>query len=97
VIGAIHVLGIAWFGGTVLVTDRELRSTRRMGLAVMLLSGALLFWLEPLKCYNSAAFCMKMSFFALVLALPIRTRRGAWLLLTLWIAIVLAARGIAFF
>ncbi len=50
IIGAIHVLAIAWFGGSVLVNDVRLRRFRRLGLAIpKLFTGALIFWSEPLQ------------------------------------------------
>jgi hypothetical protein len=58
ILGSLHVLGIAWFGGTVLFPG--MRTWKRIGLAWMLLTGGLLFWLEPLKCYFSVSFRVKM-------------------------------------
>ncbi len=58
ILGALHVLGIAWFGGAVLIP--AMRVWRRIGGVWMLITGALLFWLEPLKCYNSLSFRLKM-------------------------------------
>jgi hypothetical protein len=117
ILGAFHVLGIAWFGGAVLVSDlRALRHDflpemaqplllwKRAGLVFMLLSGTLLFWTEPLKCYGSVAFRIKMALLILVgvnaLAAgsaPGRARLGAYFSLGLWIAMILASQGIAFF
>ena len=31
IIGAIHVLGLAWFGGAVLIADRQLRAWKWIG------------------------------------------------------------------
>jgi hypothetical protein len=95
IIGAIHVLGIAWFGGTVLAAgfDEDLRRLRRIGLGVLLASGALLFALHPLQYSNSISFRVKM----LLLVLLIRAKTASPLSLALWIAIIFAARGIAFF
>lgn len=114
IIGAIHVLGIAWFGGAVLLLNlrpfgkllfqdpEQLVCWRRIGLAAMSLSGALLFWLEPLKCYHSVSFRIKMALLLLAgvnafLATPARAKLAACFSLALWISIVFAARWIAFF
>lgn len=103
-IGALHVLGIAWFGGAVL-----LAATRRggegprpgflwTGGAIMLLTGALLFVTEPLRCAASRSFQVKMILLiALAATSPIRSRFGTPLVLTLWVGVLLASRGIAFF
>ena len=49
IIGAIHVLAIAWFAGAVLVRDPQLRRFRWTGLSILLFTGALLFWSQPLR------------------------------------------------
>jgi hypothetical protein len=96
ILGSLHVLGIAWFGGAVLFRTR--RKWKRIGLAWMLATGGPLFWLEPLKCYYSVSFRVKMllllSLIPAVL-LPPRLAR-AWSLV-LWAAVILASQGIAFF
>lgn len=92
IVGAIHVLGLAWFGGTVLIADRELLAWKRLGLALMLLSGALLFGMHPVRYYGSIAFRIKMLLFAL---LGFKLPRSISIIL--WIVIIFAARGIAFF
>jgi len=97
--GAIHVLGVAWFGGSVLVVD--MRAFRRAGLVFMLLSGAIVFGSQPVRYYGSGSFRIKMMLIML-------TGVNAWLLrrraklcavisLVLWMAIIFASRGIAFF
>ena len=92
IIGAIHVLGIAWFGGTVLIADRELVTLKRIGFAVVFVSGTLLFALQPARYYGSVGFLIKML---LLLLLGARLSRG--MSLALWIAIIFASRAIAFF
>jgi hypothetical protein len=94
IISAIHVLGIAWFGGTALISQftPELRSLRRIGIAVLLISGAILFWLQPAQYYNSVSFRVKM-----LLLLPLLWSKPASpRSLLLWAAIIFASRGIAF-
>jgi hypothetical protein len=83
VLGGIHLLGIAVFGGMVLATDlrllgwamqrrrvsdvvQQFRPWKRVGFALVLISGSLLAWAEPQKLYRSPAFWIKIAFFALV-------------------------------
>ena len=101
IIGAIHVLGLAWFGGAVLVADRHLRAWKWIGLAVMLLSGALLFALHPARYSGSLSFRVKMLLLLLVganaaFAHP-RPGIAGRVSVALWMAIIFASRGIAFF
>jgi hypothetical protein len=98
ILGAAHVLGIAWFGGAVLVEN--LRAWRRIGLAAMLTTGALLFYLEPVKCCQSVSFALKMTLLVSIGVLRytrIPARAAAWLSLALWAGVVFAGRGIAFY
>jgi len=100
IIGAIHVLGIAWFGGAVLVRDSRLRRFRWTGLAILLLTGALLFCSQPLRLYYSQFFRAKMALLVLIglsALLPVRSARLAMVLsLVLWAGVILASRGIAY-
>jgi len=83
IIGGIHLLGIALFGGMVLMTDlrllgwamgrravrdivQQFRAWKRAGFVVVVASGLLLAWAEPLKLYRSPAFWVKMALLALV-------------------------------
>jgi len=100
IISALHVLGIAWFGGKVVIPSlgRRLKGFGSAGLAVLLLTGALLFWLEPLKCYASGPFRIKMLLLAgLAMNVTVRTRLRPVLSCALWLAIIFAARWIAYF
>jgi hypothetical protein len=94
IIAAIHVLGIAWFGGTILVSTLvpELKNIRRAGIALLLITGAILFWLQPHRYYDSVAFWIKM----LLIALLLTVRPAGRLAIALLVAIIFAARGIAF-
>lgn len=100
IIGAIHVLAIAWFGGTVLVNDPRLRRFRWTGLSILLATGALLFWSQPLRLYYSQFFRLKMLLLVLIGAsalLPVRYARLAMVLsLVLWASVICASRGIAY-
>jgi hypothetical protein len=108
IVGALHVLAMALFGGWVLIASRrgdpprfavEARRWKAAGLFLVLLTGGLLFVSQPVRYYESAAFRVKLALLALIL-LNAFVRRSAprkWLTLTLWAAAILAARGIAFF
>lgn len=107
ILGALHVLALAWSGGTILLcelrrtsqpeVDTLLRPWKQLGVAALLATGALLFFVEPVKCYQSVSFRVKMALLLLVPCsafMPRRWRMGA---LLLWMAVIFAARGIAFF
>jgi hypothetical protein len=100
IIGAIHVLAIAWFGGSVLVNDVSLRRFRWIGLAILLFTGALLFWSQPLRLYYSQFFRAKLFLLILIgvsALLPARYFRVTMVLsLVLWAAVIFASRGIAY-
>lgn len=100
IIGAIHVLAIAWFGGTVLVRDPQLRRLRWIGLSILFATGALLFWSQPLRLYYSQFFRLKILLLILIggsSLLPARYARLAMALsLALWAGVILASRGIAY-
>ena len=64
----------------------------------MLLTGGLLFAIEPLLCARSQSFRVKMLLLvALAATSRVRSRIATPLTLTLWAGVLLAARGIAFF
>ena len=94
VISAIHVLAIAWFGGAVLAANLrpDLRRFRRVGLILLLVTGVLMFWLHPGQYYHSVSFRVKIL---MLLALA-WTKPASPLSIALWIAVIFASRGIAF-
>ena len=93
--------------------SRELSNWTLGGLAIMLLSGPLIFVSEAVKCYKTPAFWVKMALLALAivfhftvhrrvtLAEPPVPRSSARLVarvsLALWIGVALAGKGIAIF
>ncbi|MEP7309804.1 MAG: hypothetical protein ABJA98_30210 [Acidobacteriota bacterium] len=101
IVGAIHVLGLAWFGAAVLIVDRQLRAWKGIGLAIMLATGTLLFALQPARYYTGVSFRIKMLLllFLGVNAAIARTRIGLprSLVLALWVCVIFASRAIAFF
>jgi hypothetical protein len=83
IIGGVHLLAIALFGGMLLAVDvrllgwgmksstvsdvvGQLRAWKRFGFVVVVASGVLLGWAEPLKLYHSKSFWIKMALFLLV-------------------------------
>jgi hypothetical protein len=93
ILSALHVLGLAWFGGTVLVPG-EFPRLQRCGLAFVLFTGAVLFLMQPARYSHSIAFWTKMGLIAAILLLP---RRTLWSALSLWFLVICAARAIAYF
>src|SRR5437763_16304260 len=83
ILGGVHLLSIALFGGMLLATDvrllgwglarykvsdvvTQLRPWKWLGFAVIVISGLLLMWAEPIRLYKSPAFWVKMALLALV-------------------------------
>jgi len=83
IIGGVHLLSIALFGGMLLATVLRflgwaMRSRRvsdiwcqfqpwkRLGFVVVVVTGLLLTWAEPVRLYKSPSFWVKMILFALV-------------------------------
>ena len=107
--GALHVLAMVLFGGAVLaphlrvVELSDVRWIRRIGLTLVLTTGALVFASGAVGYYGSTAFRIKMALLTL-LALhaivasrhPGKTVHSA-ISLVLWVFVVFASRAIAFF
>jgi len=83
IIGGVHLLAIALFGGALLAVDLRLlgclmpsrpfsdvwyqfRPWKRLGFVIVVATGLLLAWAEPVRLYGSPSFWVKMSLFALV-------------------------------
>ena len=92
IIGAIHVLGMAWFGATALpVRVRFPAYLEWAGLGVVFVSGVALFGLQPVRYYGNTALHVKLLL--LVIIGVTRSR----LSIVLWIGVVFASRAIAYF
>ncbi len=95
IIGGVHLLGIALFGGMLLITDlrllglamqrrtvsdlvQQFRPWKHLGFWVVVISGLLLAWAEPIKLYRSPAFWVKMALFALVGVHAVVFRAGVY-------------------
>src|SRR5690242_3834865 len=83
IIGGVHLLAIALFGGMLLAVDLrllgwgmrtrpvadvvdQLRVWKEIGFVMVVSSGVLLGWAEPIKLYHSKSFWIKMALFLLV-------------------------------
>ncbi len=121
ILGAFHLIGIAWFGGMVLMSDvkafglglrnesapelmAQFRRSKWVGFFVMLISGGLLWWSEPLVCYKSASFRIKVALLLLAGLNEFVFRRAgrrmrltACVSIVLWVGLIFTGRGIAFF
>jgi hypothetical protein len=104
IVSAIHVVGLAWFGGLVLASKKlagDLRTLKQIGLAFMLFTGLIVFASQPVRYYGSAAFRIKLLLLVLIglngWLLRGRSKLSAAISLLLWAAILFASRGIAFF
>jgi hypothetical protein len=94
------VLSIAFMGGAVFVGSfagredaSQLRAWKRITLSVVVLTGILLFASNAVRYGNSRFFEAKI-FFLLLLVIA---RHRPYISVVLWIAVIFAARGIAFF
>jgi hypothetical protein len=106
-IGALHVLAMALFGGTVLISNfstvedaLQLRKWKWFSLVLVMLTGMLLFASNAVRYYDSVSFKAKLILLVLaavhVSFFP-RSRRRAWISAALLAAVIFASRGIAFF
>jgi hypothetical protein len=93
IIAALHVLGMAWFAGLVVARNFHAPRLKWIGMALMVLSGVLLFGLHPARYSGSIAFQIKLLLLVLV-AIPKMPRPAQFVL---WIGIIFAARFTAFF
>jgi hypothetical protein len=88
-VGALHVLGVAWFGAAVFV---EARTLRRVALGWMLATGGALWAANFARVSTSRFFWVKLALLGALAAI----RRPRWLLWSLWAGVIVAARGIAY-
>ena len=109
IVGALHVLAIALFGGALLIPHlralefSDVRWIRRIGVSLVVITGALLFASAAVRYYESTAFKIKMVLLALIALNAIAASRKkhrrlhSAISLALWAGAIFAARGIAFF
>jgi len=112
VMESIHVMGLAAFVGTIVLADLHtlgaipdvgpLTRWTHGGLAVMLVTGAAMFFSDTARYLHNPAFHVKVTILLVALAAHFTLRRSgtrfaAAVSLTLWTCVVLAARAIADF
>jgi hypothetical protein len=109
IVGALHVLAMALVGGAVLaphirvLESVEVRWIRRIGLILVVVTGLLIFASGAVAYYGSTSFRIKMVLLLLIaLNAIIASRRNrstshSAIALVLWVAVIFASRGIAFF
>lgn len=108
VIQSIHLIGIALFVGTTVLVDLRILGfgTRReaslSGLAIMLVTGPILFLSDVGRYVSNPAFLFKMAVFLLALVLHFtlhrkQTKLAAVLSMILWSCVVIGGRAIADF
>jgi hypothetical protein len=112
VIESIHVMGLAAFVGTIVLGDLHTLGTipdtgsltrwAHGGLAVMLATGAAMFFSDTARYSHNPAFHVKLAILVIALVAHFTLRRRgtrftAILSLALWTSVVLAARAIADF
>jgi putative copper export protein len=77
-----------------------------VGFAVVIVSGGLLWWAEPIVCYNSVSFRIKIVLLLLVGLNSLVLRRTTYrqnarltacASILLWLGLIFSGRGIAFF
>jgi len=103
-VGALHVLAFAVFGGTFLIPylRNDTRWLRLSGLFLVVLTGVLLFAAGAVGYYESTAFRIKVVLLALlavnaIVHQPHRMKLHYAISLALWVAVIFASRGIAYF
>jgi hypothetical protein len=124
VIETFHLLALAVLLGTVLIVNlralgvggieldrRELEPWMLVSLAVLILSGIPMFLSEPMKCYESVSFPIKMCLLLLAIlwhftlqrkwtapmsATPLKAKLAACLSILLWAGIGMAGKGIPY-
>jgi hypothetical protein len=108
IVGALHVLAIALFGGAVLAPHLrglafvDVRWIRRVGLTLVVATGTVVFASGAVGYSKSSSFRIKMGLLVLIAvnALASRHHRNKFnsaVALVLWAAVIFASRGIAFF
>jgi DMSO reductase anchor subunit len=88
-LGALHVLGIAWFAGALFADAPRMR---RVGIVWMLLTGVALFALNPARIAASASFRVKLVLLVVLLFI----RQPRWLVLAMWVGVIFASRWMAY-
>ena len=117
VIETLHLLALAVLLGSVLIVNlrvfgvgarfaplsRELEPWLRASVAILLVSGVLLFLSEPMKCYESVSFPIKIALIIVAIATHFTIQRkwaaskfAASLSIALWAGIGILGKGIPY-
>ena len=110
-IGDLAVLGIGLRQASPSEVMEQFRRWKWVGFAVVAISGGLLWWAEPVVCYKSVSFNIKMVLLLLVGVNsfilqnkvykaggdPRGARLAACASMLLWLGLIFTGRGIAFF
>jgi hypothetical protein len=108
-IGDLTVLGIGLRQDSEAEILQQFRRWKWVGFAIITISGVLLWWAEPIVCYKSLSFSIKMVLLLLVGMIAVFSRnylvladgRGsrfaAGASILFWVGLIFAGRGIAFF
>lgn len=104
-IGDLTVLGIGLRQASASEVLEQFRRWKWVGFVLVVVSGGLLWWAEPVVCYKSVSFGIKMILLLLVglNSLILRNKVGgnarlaACASMLLWLGLIFTGRGIAFF
>ena len=101
IVGALHVLALALFGGALLLShlSDELRGVKAVGLTIVLATGVLLFAAGAVGYSDSVFLRIKIVLLVLILLNSLQrrfVRLRVWGSLVLWAAVIFASRGIAY-
>jgi hypothetical protein len=83
---ALHLVGMAWYVGAIMLAQKP----QRAGLWLMLATGVLMFVAGYQRYPSNPAFLVKLALLAALLFV----RRPRWLVLSLWVAAILASRAV---
>jgi hypothetical protein len=105
VVSAIHVLVFVLFGAAVLIPSvrEETRGLRWFGISAVAITGVLLFAAGAAGYWKSTSFRIKLVLLAIVALQSVvfrryhRSKLHSAIAFALWIAIIFASRGIAFY
>lgn len=112
-IGDLRILGIGVRQASASEVLAQFRRWKRVGFVVVVVSGGLLWWAEPVVCYRSVSFNIKITLLLLVGVNSFILRRKAYrdpaewnskrarlaacASMLLWLGLIFTGRGIAFF
>jgi len=90
ILAALHVVMLAWFGAVLLLPGSP--RARQWAVGMLIATGAILFALQPVRYASNPVFLLKLALIAAAIAIGQRRWSSV-----LWIAVICAARAIAYF